>query len=174
MIIRLFFNFKKIYVFILLISLLNITSGCSDFRQAVGKEKYIPDEYVFVKTPKLTVPPGFGIDHDALKGNKSDQEDTLISLDVSNSKNEEFESLFDTKNIPKNIRKLVDEETLGIGLSERSGIDILFGQVPESGIVLDSEKESLRIKNSKKKSKSILFGSTPSFDINEQKKINIE
>ena len=93
---------------------------------------------------------------------------------MNNSKNEEFESLFDTENVPKNIRKLVDEETLGIGLSERSGLDILFGQVPETGVVVDSEKESIRIKNSEKNSKSILTGSTPSYDINEQKKINIE
>ena len=174
MIIRLFFNIKNIFIFILLMCLLSFTFGCSDFRQAVGKEKYIPDEYVFLKTPKLTVPPGFGIDSDALNSNKNVQEDTLITLGISNSKNEEFESLFDTKNIPKNIRKLVDEETLGIGLSERSGLDILFGQIPESGIVLDSEKESIRIKNSTKNSKSILFGSTPSYDINEQKKTNIE
>ncbi len=174
MIIRLFFNSKKIFIFILFTCLLSFTSGCSDFRQAVGKEKYIPDEYVFVKTPKLTIPPGFGIDSDALKGNKGIKEDTLISLDSDNSKNEEFESLFDTGNVPKNIRKLVDEETLGIGLSERSGLDILFGQVPETGVVVDSEKESIRIKNTKKNSKSILTGSTPSYDVNEQKKINIE
>ena len=172
MIIRLFLNSKNIFIFILFTCLLNITSGCSDFRQAVGKEKYIPDEYVFVKTPKLIIPPGFGIDSDALKGNI--KEDALISLDSNNSKNEEFESLFDTGNVPKNIRKLVDEETLGIGLSERSGLDILFGQVPVTGVVLDSEKESIRIKNSKKNSKSILSGSSPSYDINEQKKVKIE
>ena len=174
MIIRLFFNSKKIFIFILFNCLLSFTSGCSDFRQAVGKEKYIPDEYVFVKTPKLIIPPGFGIDSDALKGNKGIKEDSLISLDSDNSKNEEFESLFDIENVPKNIRKLVDEETLGIGLSDRSGLDILFGQVPETGVVVDSEKESIRIKNTKKNSKSILTGSTPSYDINEQKKINIE
>ncbi len=174
MIIRLFLNSKNIFIFILFTCLLNITSGCSDFRQAVGKEKYIPDEYVFVGIPKLTIPPGFGIDSDALKSKKSVKEDSLITLDSNNSKNEEFESLFNTENVPKNIRKLVDEETLGIGLSERSGLDILFGQVPVTGVVLDSEKESIRIKNSKKNSKSILSGSSPSYDINEQKKVKIE
>ena len=43
MIIRLFLNSKNIFIFILFTCLLNITSGCSDFRQAVGKEKYIPE-----------------------------------------------------------------------------------------------------------------------------------
>ena len=68
--------------------------------------------------------------------------------------------------------QIVDEETLGIGLSERSGIEILFGKTPETGVVLDAEKEAVRIKNNK--NKSILSGSSPSFDINEQKKVNIK
>ena len=39
-----------------------------------------------------------------------------------------FEELFISKDIPKDIRKIVDEETLGVSLSERRGIDILFGK----------------------------------------------
>ena len=131
--------FKKYFIFCILF----IISGCSDFRQVVGKEKYIPDEYVFVKTPKLIIPPGFNIDSDALGKKNKNNEDSIISLDVSKSSNEEFKSLFDNKNVPNNIRKIVDEETLGLGLSERSGLDILFGNVPETGIVLDAEKESI-------------------------------
>ena len=172
MIIKLILKFKKLNSFIFLMFFMNLNSACTDFRQVVGKEKYIPDEYVFVKTPKLIIPPGFNVDKDAFSTKKKNQDDSLITLDVNNSNNEEFESLFDTKNIPENIRQIVDEETLGIGLSERSGIEILFGQTPETGVVLDAEKEAVRIKNNK--NKSILSGSSPSFDINEQKKVNIK
>ena len=172
--IKLLINFRQIIIIHLAFCFLLIISSCSDIRQVVGKEKYIPDEYVFVKTPKLIIPPGFNINSDVLGKNNNKQEESMIILDVDKSNNEEFKSLFDDKNVPNNIRKIVDEETLGIGLSERSGLDILFGNTPETGIVLDAEKESLRIKNIKNNSKSILSGASPSFDINKQKNIDIK
>ena len=57
-----------------------------------------------------------------------------------------FDELFDFQSIPKNIRKLVDDETLGISRSERTGMDILTGNNPKIGVFLDSEKETIRIK----------------------------
>ena len=56
------------------------------------------------------------------------------------------------------ISETVDEETLGISLSERRGIDILIGDIPKTGVVIDPKKEALRIrknKSSDKKNRSI-------------------
>ena len=53
-------DLRKLSVFALLIFFSFLNSGCSDFRQAVGKEKYIPNEYSFLSTPKLIMPPEFG------------------------------------------------------------------------------------------------------------------
>ena len=50
-----------------------------------------------------------------------------------------------------------DEETLGIALSERRGIDILFGDIPKSGVVIDTKKEALRIRKNKSSDKNIVF-----------------
>jgi len=171
MIIRLGLFMKHIILFIPLYFVLFLVNGCSDWRQAIGKEKHIPDEYAFFKTPKLIVPPGFNIESNSFKEEKKD-DDVIITLEQNQSNNEEFESLFDFKDVPKNIRKIVDEESIGIGLSERKGADILMGTVPDTGVVLDSEKEAMRIK--KIKGKSLLSSPSPSIDNLEKKKINIK
>ena len=171
MIIRFVLFTKNFILFLPLFFVLLLINGCTDWRQAVGKEKYIPDEYAYYKTPKLIVPPGFNIESNTFTEEKKVDE-SIISLDQKQSSNEEFESLFDLKNVPKDIRKIVDEETLGIGLSERRGMDVLMGNVPNTGIVLDSEKESIRIK--KIKDKSILSGSSPSINTLDKTKINIK
>ena len=53
-------DLRKLSIFIFLIFSCFLTSGCSDFRQAIGKEKFIPNEYSFVNTPTLIMPPEFG------------------------------------------------------------------------------------------------------------------
>ncbi len=172
MISKLNFKVERIFMFITLIFPLFLTSGCSDWRQAIGKEKYIPNEYSFIKTPKLTVPPGFKIDSNSFT-TRAKNEESIIPLNKNNA-NQEFETLFDINNVPKDIRKIIDEETLGIGLSERRGIDILLGNTPKTGVVLDSEKETMRIKKNKNNSKSLLSGPSPSIKIIDKKKLNIK
>ena len=49
------FNFRNFFSISILILLLITNSACTDFRQALGKEKYIPDEYSVMKTPSLIV-----------------------------------------------------------------------------------------------------------------------
>ena len=171
MIIRLVFFKKNIILFIPLLFVIILVNGCSDWRQAIGKEKHVPDEYAYIKTPKLIVPPGFNMESSSFKEEKK-VDDSMIILEQNQSNNEEFESLFDLKNVPKNIRKIVDEETLGISRSERTGIHILTGSAPDTGVVLDSEKETIRIK--KIKDKSILSGSSPSTNTLDKTKINIK
>ena len=149
-------------------------TGCSDLRQAIGKEKFVPDEYSVMKTPILIVPPGFGVDSKVFENKTNVDQNEIIFLDRKISNNEEFKTLFETKHIPPNIRQLVDEETLGISRSARRGIDILMGTNPEVGVILESEKETKRIRKNKRNSKSILDGSSPSFDTENNTKVEIK
>ena len=154
-------------------------SSCSDFRKAVGKEKVIPDEYSVVLTPSLIVPPGYKIDPEVFKKNSSIEEKKDFNLSEKIEINESndvtsFEGLFISKQIPKDIRKIVDEETLGISLSERRGIDVLFGNTPETGIVIDAKKEALRIRKNKSSGKKINSTPSPALDINSGKSLLIK
>ena len=140
----------SIYFLPLIISI----SSCSDFRKAVGKEKVIPDEFSVASTPSLLVPPGSNIDTDVLRNRSlidTSKDFSLSKKIIINNSNDisSFKELFISRDIPKNIREVVDEETLGISLSERTGIEILFGITPESGVVIDAKKESVRLRNNK-------------------------
>ena len=57
---NLLLDLRKLSTLTLLIFFSFLNSGCSDFRQAIGKEKFIPNEYSFVNTPTLIMPPEFG------------------------------------------------------------------------------------------------------------------
>ena len=48
-----YFGFKKIKCICIINIFSFLNSGCSDFRQAIGKEKFIPNEYSFLSTPNL-------------------------------------------------------------------------------------------------------------------------
>ncbi|MDC3116452.1 hypothetical protein OA529_02070 [Alphaproteobacteria bacterium] len=170
-------KFLKIFVFLLPITI--SLSSCSDFRKAVGKEKVIPDEFSVAFTPSLVVPPGYKIDPEVLKNNdveeaKNDFKLTNeINIDNKNEVNS-FSELFGSKSVPKDIRKIVDEETLGISLSERTGIQILFGDVPETGIVIDNKKEALRIRKNRTSGQKINSTPSPALDINSGKALLIK
>ena len=169
---------KFLLIFFLLIPL-GLLSSCSDFRKAVGQEKIIPDEFSVVVTPSLLIPPGYKIDPQVFK--KHDLEKTSNNfnlnseIDIKNKKEaNNFSDIFDTKNVPKDIRKLVDEETLGISLGERKGIDILFGNIPKTGVVIDPKKEAIRIKKNKSSKQNINSNPSPAVDINSGKPLLIK
>ena len=154
-------------------------SSCSDFRKAVGKEKVIPDEFAVAMTPSLTVPPGYNIDPDIFKNNDTSKAENDFNLSSEINVKEtngisSFQDLFVDKEIPKDIRKLVDEETLGISLSERTGLNILFGQVPETGVVLDAKKEALRIRKNKSLGQKINSTPSPAIEKNSGKSVLIK
>ena len=154
-------------------------SSCSDFRKAIGKEKVIPDEYSVVLTPSLIVPPGYKIDPEVFKKNRLIEEKNDFNLTEKikiNDNNDvtSFEGLFISKQIPKNIRNIVDEETLGISLSERRGIDVLFGNTPETGVVIDAKKEALRIRKNKSSGQKINSTPSPALEINSGKPLLIK
>ena len=153
-------------------------SSCSDFRKAVGKEKVIPDEFSGAVTPSIIIPPGYNIDAKVLKGNNINTKTDVKSIKDLNISNKGeltgFQKLFFSENIPKNIRKLVDEESLGISLSERTGIDILFGNIPETGVVIDVKEEAIRIKNNKSLGKAVNSDPTPAIDKSSGKPLLIK
>ena len=169
---------KFLLIFISLIPL-GILSSCSDFRKVVGKEIVIPDEFSVAVTPSLLIPPGYEIDPKVFKNNDlmktNDNFNLNEEIDIKDKKDaNRFSELFDTKNVPKNIRKLVDEETLGISLGERRGIDILFGNIPKTGVIIDSQKEALRIKKNKLSKQDINSNPSPAIDINSGKPLLIK
>ena len=169
-------KFLLLFVFLIPAGFL---SSCSDFRKAVGQEKVIPDEFSVAVTPSLIIPPGYLINPKVLKNNDLDNRNSNFSLteeiDIKDKKEaNSFSEIFDTKNVPKNIRTLVDEETLGISLGERRGIDILFGYVPKTGVVIDPKKESLRIKKNKSLKENINSNPSPAVNINSGKPLLIK
>ena len=165
------FDFRKLSIFALLIFFSFLNSGCSDFRQAVGKEKYIPNEYSFLSTPKLIMPPEFGNKDNIIEKRSSIKEIPELSL-KNKEKKSGFDYLFNFNSVPQDIRKIVDDENLGIVKSERTGIDVLLGNNPKVGVYLDSEKETLRIKNTKEK--SLLSKPSPSINTTDDKKLLIK
>ncbi len=171
----------KIKFLLIIVSLISLgmLSSCSDFRKAVGKEKVIPDEFSVAVTPSLLIPPGYKIDPQLLKNSdlQNTNGDFNLNEEIDIKDNREpnsFSEIFDTKNVPKDIRKLVDEETLGISLSERRGIDILFGNIPKTGVIIDSKKEALRIKKNKLSKQDINSNPSPAVDINSGKPLLIK
>ena len=169
-------KFLLIFVFLIPTGML---SSCSDFRKAVGKEVVVPDEFSVAVTPSLLIPPGYEIDPQVFKNNDLEKTGDNFNLNEEiNIKDKKdansFSELFDTKDVPKDIRKLVDEETLGISLSERTGLDILFGEIPKTGVVIDSKKEAIRIKKNKLLKQRINSNPSPAVDINSGKPLLIK
>ena len=167
----LFLDLRKFILLLSLILFSFLNSGCSDFRQAIGKEKFIPNEYSFLSTPSLIMPPEFGNKDNIIEKGISINEIPKLSL-KNQEKKSGFGYLFNFNSVPQDIRKIVDDETLGISRSERTGLDILLGNEPEVGVYLDSEKETLRIKKSKEK--SLLSNPSPSINITDDKKLLIK
>ena len=169
----------KFLLILVFLTSLGFLSSCSDFRKAVGQEKIIPDEFSVAVTPSLLIPPGYKIDPQSLKNINLEKTDNNFNLnqeiDIKDKKEaNSFSEMFDTKNVPKDIRKLVDEETLGISLGERRGIDILFGNIPKTGVVIDPKKETIRIKKNKSSKQNINSNPSPAVDINSGKPLLIK
>ena len=164
-------DLKKFCILVSIIFFSFLNSGCSDFRQAIGKEKFIPNEYSFLSTPTLIMPPEFGNKDNIIEKGISINKTPELSLKNKDNKSG-FDYLFNFNSILQDIRKIVDNENLGVSRSERTGMDILFGNEPEVGVYLDSEKETLRIKNNKEK--SLLSKPSPSINTADKKKLLIK
>ena len=47
--------------YVILIGLLSLLAACSSFKEKVGLVKEMPDEYVVLTNPPLSVPPSFNV-----------------------------------------------------------------------------------------------------------------
>ena len=147
-------------------------SACSDFRQAIGTEKSVPDEFEVVIRPPLSLPPNFTDRPKA--GEDEAQIVTAQSISATNQASILFESsdreisgyeeIFDFSSVPSNIRELVDEETAGIRFERRLPIQIVFGGLVNVGPVLDQMAEDQRLRKNRLEGKSPLEGGTPAID----------
>ena len=173
---------KLAKIFIILLPTVLSVSSCTDLRVALGKEKAVPDEFSIGLTPSLVVPPGYGIDPEMIISNKKNNINQNISLNktlnIKDQKNKKslnsFIKLFESENVPKDIRKIVEEENIGIGISEQTGIQQLFGTIPEIGVVLDTKKEALRIRNNKLSGKPINEEASPAIEKSSGKSMLIK
>ena len=173
---------KLAKIFIILLPTVLSVSSCTDLRVALGKEKAVPDEFSIGLTPSLVVPPGYGIDPELIISNKKNNINQNISLNktlnIKDQKNKKshnsFIKLFESEDVPTDIRKIVEEENIGIGISEQTGIQQLFGTIPEIGVVLDTKKEALRIRNNKLSGKPINEEASPAIEKSSGKSMLIK
>ena len=86
-------DLRKFSILVLLIFFSFLNSGCSDFRQAIGKEKFIPNEYSFLSTPTLIMPPEFGNKDNIIEKGNSINKTPELSLKNKDNKSG-FEYLF--------------------------------------------------------------------------------
>ena len=139
----------------IVMALMILLAGCSDFRRAVGTEKSSPDEFEVVVRPPLSLPPGFtDRPEDILAKDKKvtgvdAKTSAEVLLAVGKSASGGFEELFDFSDVPDDIRAKVDEETYGIQLENRLPLQQLFGGLPDIGPVLDMMAEDARLRKAR-------------------------
>ena len=148
-------------------------SGCSDFKQAIGSEKTVPDEFEVVVRPPLSLPPGFSArpDDATLAG------DTIVSNATISAAGQAsallgsrdgsaigYDDLFAFDSVPSNIRDLVDEETAGILFERRLPFQIVFGGLPDVGPILDQMKEDVRLRANRLQGKVATDGASQAID----------
>lgn len=158
-------------------------SGCSDFQQAIGSEKSVPDEFEVVVRPPLSLPPGFTArPGDATSGGEtivnsaslSARDQTIALLGVSDGTAQGYDELFAFDAVPNNIRDLVDEETAGIRFERRLPFQIVFGGLPDVGPILDQMQEDVRLRANKLQGKVPTDGATIGVDGIEGTEIPLE
>ena len=159
-----------ILTFTLLCSLLFIFSACSDFKRAIGTEKSSPDEFEVVVRPPLSLPPAFssrptGKDSDTAAvaaSNALERSTRIFNQRGANADN--FNELFAFEQIEEDIRAKVDEETVGIRFERRLPFQIVFGDLPNVGPVVDKMAEDARIRRNQLQKRAINEGATPAID----------
>jgi len=156
--------------FSLLGAALFLCSACTDFKRAIGSEKSSPDEFEVVVRPPLSLPPQFnarpaGQDTDtaAVAASNALDRSTLI-FNQRQANAEGFNDLFAFDQIEKDIRTKIDEETAGIRFERRLPFQIVFGDLPNVGPVVDKMAEDARIRRNQLQGRAINEGATPAID----------
>ena len=129
------FDLRKLSAFASLLFFSFLNSGCSDFRQAIGKEKFIPNEYSFLSTPKLIMPPEFGNKDNIIEKRSSTKETPELSL-KNQEKKSGFDYLFNFNSVPQDIRKIVDDEGITILIIEHN-MDFILRQGVDRIVVMN-------------------------------------
>ena len=161
---------SQLPVFTLLGRFLFICSSCSDFKRAIGSEKSSPDEFEVVVRPPLSLPPQFssrpvGKDTDTAAvaaSNALGKSKLILNQRVANASS--FDDLFAFDKIEDDIRVKVDEETAGIRFERRLPLQIIFGDLPNVGPVVDKMAEDARIRRNQMQERAINEGATPAVD----------
>ena len=160
----------KPLIFALLGTVLFLFTGCSDFKRAIGSEKSSPDEFEVVVRPPLSLPPQFsarpdGQDTDtaALAASNALDRSTFF-LNQREANAESFNDLFAFDQIEEDIRVKIDEETAGIRFERRLPFQIVFGDLPNVGPVVDKMAEDARIRRNQLQGRAINEGATPAID----------
>ena len=161
---------SRLPAFTLLGSILLICSACSDFKRAIGSEKSSPDEFEVVVRPPLSLPPEFtsrpiGKDTDtaAVAASNALGKSKLI-LNQREANATSFDDLFAFDQIEDDIRVKVNEETAGIRFERRLPLQIVFGDLPNVGPVVDKMAEDFRIRRNQLQERAINEGATPAID----------
>ena len=161
---------SQLPVFTLIASVFFICSACSDFKRSIGSEKSSPDEFAVVVRPPLSLPPKFrsrpaGKDTDtaAVAASTALGKSKLI-LNQSEVKAESLDDLFAFDQIEDDIRVKVNEETAGIRFERRLPFQIIFGDLPNVGPVVDKMAEDARIRRNQLQERAINEGATPAID----------
>ena len=161
---------SRLPAFTLLGGIFLICSACSDFKRAIGSEKSSPDEFEVVVRPPLSLPPQFtsrpiGKDTDtaAVAASNALGKSKLI-LNQREANATSFDDLFAFDQIEENIRVKVDEETAGIRFERRLPLQIVFGDLPNVGPVVDKMAEDARIRRNQLQERAINEGATPAID----------
>ena len=162
--------YSQLLAFTLLGSVLVFCSACSDFKRTIGSEKSSPDEFEVVVRPPLSLPPQFssrpaGKDTDTAAfaaSNALGKSKLILNQREANAKS--FDELFAFGQIEEDIRLKVDEETAGILFERRLPLQIIFGDLPNVGPVVNKMAEDARIRRNRLQERAINEGATPAID----------
>lgn len=150
---------------------------------ALNGRKTSPDAFEVVVRPPLTLPPNFAARPNA-DGDEpptsppnvieavEQAEQVLGSASVQSAS--DFDALFGTDRIIPNIRRLIDEETLGLQLDNRVPIQELFGGAPQIGPDLDAGREAYRIRRAIIDGKPLTDTPSVGFDPISRESISLE
>ena len=171
---------QKAWIGVLLLAALALTA-CSG-GNALNGRKTSPDAFEVVVRPPLTLPPNFAVrpnaDGDDIASPLSvieavEQAEQVLGTTPTQTASD-FDALFGTHRIVPNIRRLIDEETLGLQLDSRIPIQELFGGAPEIGPDLDAGREAYRIRRAIIDGKPLTDTPSVGFDPISRESISLE
>ena len=146
---------KVLFLFTLPL-ILFLISGCTDFRQATGREKITFDEFAVLEQKLLEIPQTFELNLTDKSTNIQTHSiktfNNLLNIKIRSKMDGDdkfFATLFKLDEIQLGIREIVFNETLQLKNSKRAGIDILTNKEPDPLMdeILDVSQELERLKN---------------------------